>query len=196
MKLDEARSHAEWLIERLAPACLQIAFAGGIRREKPEVKDIEIVAEPKYEHARNLFGEIGAQHSILDQRIGELIDARVLDFDPELKRNGDRYKRLILWERAKSPVDLFVANSANWGNILAIRTGDADFSRALVTGRLYGGLMPTGMRQKDGMLWRGTQPLECFTEADFFAALGVAEVPDPRERNEYTAQRLAQGVAA
>lgn len=196
MELHEAYTSAHWLIERLAPACQQIKVAGGIRRGKPEVKDIEIVCEPRYDHTLNLFGEASNQTSQLDRRLRELIDDGAIAFDANLRRNGDRYKRLVIRDAERTPIDLFIASAGNWGNILAIRTGDADFSRALVTSRPQGGLMPADMRQKDGMLWHRGQPIECFTEADFFYQLGFFAIPDPTDRTAATARRLAQRWAA
>lgn len=46
MKHSEALAVAEALRDYLAPACVRIEIAGSIRREKPEVKDIELVCEP------------------------------------------------------------------------------------------------------------------------------------------------------
>ena len=46
MKYEEALKIAEEVKALLAPHCLRIEIAGSIRRKKPEVKDIEIVAYP------------------------------------------------------------------------------------------------------------------------------------------------------
>lgn len=196
MELEAARDLAHNVLYLINPACQQTTVAGSIRRGKPEVKDIELVAEPYYDHSPpNLFGEAGAQTSRLEEKIAELVGSGQLAFDKQTKRNGPKYKRLCL-PGHEMAIDLFIANAANWGNILAIRTGDADFSRALVTSRVFGGLMPTDMRQKDGMLWRGSQPVECFTEEDFFMHLGLFEIPPPSERDAAAARHLARRWAA
>jgi len=44
---DEAHSIAVRVLELLQPHCIRCEIAGSIRREKSEVKDIEIVAIPK-----------------------------------------------------------------------------------------------------------------------------------------------------
>lgn len=196
MRLHEAQNHAEWLVDLLGPACLQTAIAGSIRRGKAMVKDIELVVEPICDHTANLFGEVASQVSRLDGHLHELVATGALAFDRVVKRDGPKYKRLVIVGREDTPIDLFIANAANWGNILAIRTGNADFSKALVTSRVFGGLMPTDMQQRDGTLWRGRQPLECFTEADFFRALDLAHVPDPVDRDGDLARRLARRVVA
>src|ERR1700750_2314871 len=71
----EGESIAQKLIERIKPYCVRAEIAGSIRRCKPEVKDIEIVAIPKYEDRQqesflfeqtdpvNLLYELWARHT-------------------------------------------------------------------------------------------------------------------------------------
>jgi len=49
MELLPATQIAEAIIEKLAPYCKIINIAGSIRRQKTEVKDIELVVLPKKE---------------------------------------------------------------------------------------------------------------------------------------------------
>ena len=99
-------------------------------------------------------------------------------------------------------MDLFIAEPGNWGNVLAIRTGNAAFSKGLVTERRSGGLMPPDLYQRDGFLWcrngfgrvrtppsGSDERLECPTEEAFFAALGLPTLP-PAERDEGAVARL------
>jgi DNA polymerase/3'-5' exonuclease PolX len=48
MRLTEAARQANIIVERLRPFTTIINIAGSIRREKSEVKDIEIVCLPHY----------------------------------------------------------------------------------------------------------------------------------------------------
>ncbi len=57
MKLSQAQNLAERIIETMQPFCQRVAIGGSIRREKPEVKDIEIVAIPKFGDPVDLFFE-------------------------------------------------------------------------------------------------------------------------------------------
>ena len=91
------------------------------------------------------------------------------------------------------PLDLFIADEDNLGNILAIRTGNAEFSHQLVTPRNQGGLMPSYLKQKDGYLWNGNNQIVCRTEQEFFDALGIPFV-EPRERNEQAASEIKRGL--
>ena len=160
MRLNDARALATDVLAMLRPACLQAEIAGSIRREKADIKDIELVVQPRLTPEPTLFGDGGRLHSDLDAALARLIAAGRLAYDTKLKRNGERYKRLTLPGRDMA-IDLFIADALNWGNILAIRTGDADFSRALVTSRLHGGLMPGNLKQRDGVLVQGQQVIVC-----------------------------------
>lgn len=176
----------------LAPACQQITIVGSIRRMKPLVKDIEILARPK--PSRPVFGEPRSAGSGLDVLVARLIDQRELARrpDPKERKDGPKHKTLWLPRSGGVPIDLFIAASGggNWGNLVTIRTGDYLFSKALVTARSAGGLMPAGMRQEGGFLWRGATCLDCFTETSYFAALGITDIPDPATRDEAMAHRL------
>lgn len=192
---------AEELVELLRPACEEIRVAGSIRRQKEEVKDVELVALPLFEPAPSLFGDMaGEKLSALEGRIATLLEEGRVFFDPKLRRNGEKYKRLVYyWQhggvKTAFKVDLFIADSQNFGNTLAIRTGDSDFSKALVTLRKYGGLMPSYLKQTGGYLMRGSSIMACRTEESYFSALGVLDVPEPEHRTAALAARLAKALA-
>lgn len=141
VNLKEALHEANMLVRLLRPACERIDIAGSIRRSAAMIKDIEIVAQPMMiPDATRLFED--EQVSALTKHIARLTaDAdSELTFDPDLKRNGPKYKRLLWGQRnpvaQTLPVDLFiVAPPATWGVIKAIRTGPADFN-ATPQGRL------------------------------------------------------------
>lgn len=173
MNLEHAQNLADRLVMLLRPACVTIRVAGSVRRGRPDVKDIELVAQPMLKRAQTLFGAEGEWTSLLDLRLQQAIDGC-----PLLQRgdkDGDRYKRLVF---EGQPVDLFVVRPpATFGAILAIRTGPAEFSRLCVTQRALGGAMPQGMRQHEGQLFRGGVALETPTEESWFAAIGLPQWP-------------------
>lgn len=173
--------------EGIGSECLKIAYAGGLRRFKPDPHDIEIVVLPIWD--TNLFGERAETHVGIDAKLDALVQKGVLEWDTKVPRNGVRYKRFVIPSLDNFPCEIFFADEQNWGNILTIRTGDADFSRLLVTPIEEGGLMPFGMRQIDGYLRSNGLILPCVTEREFFARLGVEWVP-PRERHMGSIVRL------
>lgn len=173
-----ALSIAATVLEALSPGCKRICIAGSIRRGKPDPKDIEIVCEVNV--GQTLFDEDEPDYMAIEYAVNHAINAGVIVYDPDLKRDGQKYKRFRTVD-GDMAVDFFIATALNYGNILTIRTGDGDFSEKLVTQRWQGGLMPEGMRQIDGVLHRDGVVVPCLEEVDFFREIGVQWV-DPSAR--------------
>lgn len=198
-KRKQPLSHVLPVAQEIAGAlelgCVRVEIAGSLRRQKPDIGDIEIVALPVYD--LDLFGETLTTSAELSGALRVMLACGILAWDEVVSRNGDRYKRFVVPKLGGMALDLFLAQQDNFGNVLAIRTGSADFSARLMTQRSQGGLMPQGMRQRDGFLWQDDRRLSCPTEEAFFAALGVSAVPAPEERDEAcidTLRKLALGI--
>ena len=173
------------IVELLKPYCERIEIAGSIRREKPMVKDIELVMIPKFEAGQaDLFGEAVEQVNLLDQFLSQKLDDGTFGHRPDkngVPSWGAKSKRGVY--RSTFPVDLFsVISPAQWGVIFAIRTGSAEFARNFMTQREFGGNMPPGMRVQNGALWQGDRLIETPEESDFFAAIGYHDFPAPENR--------------
>ena len=174
----------------LSSACDRIEVAGSIRRDEPEVGDIEIVAIPATMPG-GLFGQTSV--SRLDPILRDLVA------EGRLARglaDGERYKQFQIPAAGGLRLDLFLVTFETWGVQLAIRTGPADFSRELVTERCRGGRLQDGLTIGRGRVWRtdqvargmvdysdgtggslflpmdGAQPLDTPEEADFLALAG------------------------
>lgn len=174
-----ASAIAELLVERLRHACERIEIAGSIRRRKPEVKDIELVAIPKT--GRDLFGEVLVDEPTeLDVLVQRLILCGHLA--PRLNSAGiqcmgSKMKRLTA-VRSGIAVDLFaVLPPAQWGAIFAIRTGPAEYSERLVTLCQRRGLYCREGRLVDTAGREHATP----EERDFIEACGVPYI-EPWER--------------
>lgn len=192
LPLETAHRVADRLMRELSPACERIAIAGSIRRRKPEVRDIELVAVPRYED-RTGDDLWGTTHSVnlLDERLQALAAAgtlgpRVVEVHradgtiEESKRDGRAYKALRYQDM---PVDLFIVHpgESDWGVIYTIRTGPADWSQRLVTD-----CQRYLRRVQGGKLYRSGKHVPCPEEEDFFAAIGQRWI-DPPDR---TAERV------
>lgn len=70
---------------------------------------------------------------------------------------------------------------AQWGLIMAIRTGPKDFSRWIVTQRYKGGALPSDCRVNKGAVWHGDRMIEMPEEIQFLQFLGLGWV-EPEER--------------
>ncbi len=192
MKLDDAERLAAEIAGWLRPAARAVVPVGSIRRRRPDVHDVELAVLPARQ--LDLFGGGAPALHLIDAVVDHHLAEHRWVGHPRHPAYGPRLKRLWVPSLAVQ-VELWIADGdGNWGNVLAIRTGDASFSRALVTGRARGGLMPEGMRQDDGYLWRGAERLDCPDESAFFTALGIGEVPDPAARDGALARRLAGQV--
>lgn len=196
---------AERCCEMLESGTLRAAIAGSLRRRLPEVGDVEIVVEPVFD--TDLFGNALPTSPSLGLALERCLSAGLLAWDTGTPRNGPRYKR-FRFPALGLPLDLFIAGAGNWGNILAIRTGDADFSRLLVTQRFKGGLLPNWMRHGEGRLFARAKGypdyrddpappnaypenvVPCPTEAAFFRHLWL-DVPPMSLRNADGARQLS-----
>jgi DNA polymerase/3'-5' exonuclease PolX len=188
---------AEWLMENLRPGCERIEIAGSLRRGRPEVHDIEIVAKPYSKAPIPVFGNKFIDKTMLDRHL------RYLEEDCVLKKvkGGDKYKQYTIgrWEEfgLEAPVnpfnlDLFVVTPpAQWGVQMVIRTGpnkpENNFSQWMVTQRLKGGALPGDYYVKDGAVWefdaidRNDRLVKMPEEKDFFTLCGL-EWMEPDER--------------
>lgn len=187
--LADALEVATDLATILAPACERIEIAGSVRRRKPIVHDIELVAIPRIVDrvvAGILFEETHPVN-LLDERVDVLIAD---DLAPLLARQVENHRRdgsidvqeklgqafkALTWHGI--PVDLFITDVDRWGCIFALRTGPGDWNirlvqdcrrvnRSVAGGRVLhlGKLVPTP------------------EEADFFRELGQPWL-DPWERS-------------
>ena len=139
-----AKEIADRAVERLKPHCERIEIACSIRRKKSMVKDIEILCIPKKVRQLSLFGEASSK---------SFTDSGLLKVVAEWEKvKGDlfqgKYTQRVLLEGIK--LDLFTATAENWGNMLAVRTGPADYSHYV----LACGWVDMGYKSSDGFLYR------------------------------------------
>lgn len=108
MELERAKTVAGEVIERLYPYCQRIEVAGSVRRQKPQVRDIDLVLIPS--DAWNLVHEI-------------------MGLGPT-RSSGAKIMRVLY---NGTQVDIYFANEAIWATLLLIRTGSAQNNIRLAT---------------------------------------------------------------
>lgn len=175
MKLAHAKNLAERIIETMQPYCQRAAIAGSIRRQKTEVKDIEIVAIPKFGQAKDLFAQelenllygwalqIEAENRIhwIKPGVAELVRWPI-------KEDGKYWRGLLV--KAGIKLDLFLTTPETWGVTFLIRTGSAEFSQRMVGKECW----RTGYKFQEGKLFDPNgQFVATPEEQDVFNALGV-----------------------
>lgn len=133
VKYQSAMVIAEALQERLAPLCQpdRCVIAGSLRRKKKEVGDIEIVCIPRFDMAVPPGQLIPVNmnlviHHIRHNDIRMKPDSRAYT----INKGGDRYYQV---QFCGMPCDIFMTNEKQWGRMLAIRTGPAEYSIKLAS---------------------------------------------------------------
>lgn len=161
MIYSQALEIAQKVKAQLQPHCDRIEIAGSIRRKRAQVKDIEIVAIPK-PYDTGLF-ESGI--------------ATVINQWPAVKGTLPcKYTQRMLPEGIA--VDIFFAEPDNWGYILAIRTGSADYSHMLATR-----WSKMGYQGKNGYLYKidSNKRIKLPEEQDLFNLIDLPSAP-PQKR--------------
>lgn len=107
MKLEYAQMIARQVQEKLAPFCEKIEIAGSIRRRRPWVNDIDIVAIPSNQ----------GQFVYQLQQLGSF------------KVSGGKLIRVTHRYNASEPLvelDIYIATPETWATLLLIRTGSRE----------------------------------------------------------------------
>lgn len=169
---EQALPVAQAIVRKLTPYCHRIEIAGSLRRQRPLVGDIEIVAMPRY--PVGIFEPDYRQPSALDMFF-EAHDVPLIIGGKQYKKGQrERQKR---FRYAGYQVDLFLAVPENWGLILWLRTGSAPFGKWCVKLQGWGGAMPLNMKSDGGFLWRDGEQVSTPEEVDFFSELGLPFIP-------------------
>jgi DNA polymerase/3'-5' exonuclease PolX len=118
MELEKARTIAEELKTRLEQGCERIEIAGSIRRQKPEVGDIELLVIPRY-------GGLLERVDCLNEAIVDLMVQEILGY--RLNKLGSRVygpkNKLMVHIPSGIGVDIFSTDEECWPVALVVRTG-------------------------------------------------------------------------
>lgn len=177
--LARAKSLAEKIVDALAPHCERIAIAGSIRREKPEVGDIEILYIPRVVTVRtDLLTESPVDMAEIE--LTAWLDSGRLSKRPNVRGSftwGPKNKLAL--HRSGFACDFFATSAENWWNSLVVRTGSKDTNLALTMGaqklgrslQAYG----CGVKESDGTV------TPAVSEEHVFELCGVNYLP-PTQR--------------
>jgi DNA polymerase/3'-5' exonuclease PolX len=190
MNYPTAKKFADRIVELFTPQCDIVHIAGSIRREKKEVKDIEIVCIPKREFIQTDL--LGGGHW---KRVTGFTDALLQIQDRVVKGNPEgRLMQIVL--KGGAVLDLFMPQKDDFYRQFAIRTGSAEYSSFVIAHnwKLKGWcgthdglrLREQCLQQKSGnwvaIVPEPTLPPVWQSEQEFFEWLGVEYVhPSKRE---------------
>ena len=175
IRLEKAKVVAERFIKLVEPYCLKTSIAGSVRRECPIVHDIEVCVISKDEFS-----------------LGQIF----VEGYPGMVVNGTRLKR-FKYPESGVQIELYITTEADWGRILAIRTGSSFYSHTALAmqwnRRGWCGTVD-GLRLKTECIrkstWKilpeykltPTLPPVFDTEEKFFEFIGAKWIP-PQERS-------------
>lgn len=164
---------ASHICEALRPYCDRIEIAGSLRRNRPTIGDIDLVALPRQNV--NLFGDPVPGPTILETFL--------YTSGVKLVKDGDMQKQFAY---GRFTVDLYLPQTAaHWGAIFTIRTGSPEFNKWVMAYRCK----QVGISFSEGIIThyrRGR--LDTPEEGDVFDALEMDFVPpEYREHNVWMA---------
>ena len=171
MELHQAELIANELLKMLEPACQRVTIAGSIRRQKPQVGDVELLCIPKHQ------GHV----DLLDQKLRQLMQAQVLEY--RLNKRGHRmygpFNELLQHVATGIGVDIFSTAENCWAVALVVRTGGEVTNRRIATAALRKGwrfrAYGSGFSTPEG-------ELVCHSEAEVFESVGLPyKVPWERD---------------
>ena len=158
---------AERLVRELEPVVARVKVAGSLRRRKPDVGDIELVVEPR--QIEDLGGCVPDIDAVRDVARRWALDRAV----------DGRDRKLSVRLPEGLAVELYLVHPpAQWGSILAIRTGPAELGKRVMTL-----LKRRGYEHVAGHVERNGETVETATEEQFFALAGLPCLP-PKRRSE------------
>ncbi len=171
MQLEKAKAIAEKIKAVLESSCERIVIAGSIRRQKPDVGDIELLCIPKYV----------AGVDMLDAKIQTLIHFDMLGY--RVNKLGSKVygpkNKLLVHLPSGIGVDIFSTTAECWPVALVVRTGGERTNKEIAFRAIERGMRfhayGRGFTRADG------SELICQSEADVFRAVGLA-YREPWER--------------
>ena len=169
MELELAQKIADEILERLKPHCHQCNIAGSVRREKPEVKDIEFVLHPK-----------DYQTGLFKSGVAEIIDSFEFlkgEMNYGKCKYAQRYLSIGLHPpRQEIKIDFFFADAENYGWIYALRTGSKQFNFTYLRE-----MAKRGYKSEGGYIRHNGEKILIPDEANLFLRLGMKYV-EPKNR--------------
>ena len=171
------REIAEDLINDVTPFCNRIEIVGSLRRLKPCVNDIDVIAIPKLLEMddETLFGE-PVQENLLERKLSQMCLLGQL----QLEANGTKIKRFLKTVDGDTvPIDIYFATEQTWWTLLLIRTGNRNhnikLARRAIELQMHLRADGSGLLTPDGTLF------QIHSEEAIFRHLGLSYRP-PEER--------------
>jgi hypothetical protein len=162
----------------------RIAIAGSIRRGRADIGDCELVIIPNKRWK-----------AATDELLTRGIFAKQLVGEKQQTRWGDKLRWGIHLESGV-PVQMFTADTQNWGYKLWLHTGPGDANDTLVTvdgirnRNGHVGILPRSLIFRDGRLWKLPRAVARRYDGDMTIPVGSEIIPVPEEEDLFAAVGL------
>lgn len=172
MKHKFARECADRLAIWLSSFCERVEIAGSIRRQKAEVSDIDLVAIPRIEVEKDMFGAPVKSINVTWREI----DRRATADGWQMLRAG---AEIVSWTHRGIQVDVFFTEPQYWGSMLLCKTGSKEHNIWLAN---YAIAQGGKWHPNHGLYLRNRRISD--TEEAIYDALRIAYIP-PEKREAH-----------
>jgi DNA polymerase/3'-5' exonuclease PolX len=180
MKLEDAEREAAWVLSKLDFLCEKVLVVGSVRRQRPEVNDIDIVVIPKLPRERQwdeVARALRRAHGMVQFKKGP----KLMTFAhyAEMPQPFTLHKR-----DPEYTVDVYHATPETWGILCLVRTGSKEHNVRLCNLALSKGMRLSaaeGVMKPVDSVPSMMRVVACRTEEEIFAALGLSFV-EPKDR--------------
>lgn len=174
---DDVLPIAQEMAGILKIACEQLQIAGSLRRQKPDVKDAELIAIAKVIDGQN------ALHWVLDRLVAEGTIEKALYGEKQTTRWGDKYRGFV-YKNIK--FEIFITQPSSFGYQYWLRTGPGDANTYFMKLCKF---RKAPFHVEDGQVWWNDTALDIPDEKAWFRLLGIAAL-SPNQRSVATYTRL------
>lgn len=182
LPLDRAKNATIALQSAVSTAVQTIRLAGSARRLKPTVKDIEFVCIERHKGALldALRNYMSRHKRILDVYVPTRGEKQVCVLEP-VTLNGATYHL---------KVEFYISQPEYFGYTFALRTGSADFNKAVMAR-----FRELGYIVDNNRFIKGDRILQAQTEERFFEILGAAFIEPHLRHDKFSLQAAIRNAA-
>lgn len=188
MNFLQAQIYAERLRDWMAPHCERIEIAGSVRRERPNCNDVDIVAIPRFDLEKDLYGAETGRRNLLWEFQADYVKHQ--GGSVRWLAGGDVAGKMASIQLRKVQLDVWFATTMNFGSQWLCRTGSKEHNvwiceRAIERGGKWS--YNEGLRLADGSVIGGS-------EASIYEALGLSFIEPENREIEWIRKHIEGGL--